>query len=619
MGYAFIVDKSGTFIARPGIEAGEEKWDEIFTLDKLLNTNNTELNTVADKIYSGNPGIELSKLTTRTIYLNIASVIDNNVPDFSWNKFLNDDSLQYYEVKIDNNNWLNNGKYTIFMANYVLPDGYHTISVRAVDNAGKITDQANLSFCIKTQSLNQTTPVISNIKISAISQESVTINWLTNNETTSQVSYSKDTSYRNSTSVDTNPVTNHSVSIKGLEAGVTYHYRVKSIDSQGNESISGDNTFQVKYEQKYMAYAPIQATGLSIVIVSPVSEILASAHITAAYIASEQGKLQRIFAGVIAGILIIVVLFTFWLARRLTKPILKIKEETSLIGAGNLDHRINIKTGDEIEDLANSFNKMATDLKAYTAELQRTTAEKERMAKELEIAKGIQQNFLPEFAPIIEGLELAGFNLPAWEVGGDFYDFIPVDTGKWGLVIADVSGKGVPAALFMALSRTLIRAYSIGSPKVSEAILRANEMISEDDRSGMFVTLFYGVLDVEKRTITYVNAGHNSPIMLDTINGGVILLAAKGIAVGVMTGITLEEKTVILKKGDVIALYTDGATEAINRKGEQFGTERLTQLVTEYSGLPAAELIDRIQKKVTEFSEGQPQFDDVTLMILKVN
>jgi sigma-B regulation protein RsbU (phosphoserine phosphatase) len=255
--------------------------------------------------------------------------------------------------------------------------------------------------------------------------------------------------------------------------------------------------------------------------------------------------------------------------------------------------------------------RTATERDKYRRELERRTYE-------MEIAGGIQQSFLPESPPRIEGVELAALNLPAKEVGGDFYDFIPVSQDKWGLVIADVSGKGVPAALFMALSRTLVRANAIGNATASQAIRRANDLIVEDDRVNMFVTLFYSVLDPTGKTLTYVNAGHNPPLMLRREGRDIALLEAKGIALGVMSNIGLEEREISLQKGDMVVLYTDGVTEAINNKEEQFGQARLISIAEKNCNLPASELVKRIQQEVTEFSQGQPQFDDLTLMILKV-
>jgi sigma-B regulation protein RsbU (phosphoserine phosphatase) len=255
--------------------------------------------------------------------------------------------------------------------------------------------------------------------------------------------------------------------------------------------------------------------------------------------------------------------------------------------------------------------KTATERDRYRREL-------ERRAYEMEIAGGIQQSFLPESPPQIEGVELAALNSPAREVGGDFYDFIPVSQDKWGLVIADVSGKGVPAALFMALSRTLVRANAVGNPTASQAIRRANDLIVEDDRANMFVTLFYTVLDPTSKTLTYVNAGHNPPLMLRREGRDIVLLEAKGIALGVMPNIELEEREISLRKGDLVVLYTDGVTEAMNSGEEQFGQRRLVQLVEEGRNLPAQELITRIQQGVAAFSTGQPQSDDITIMVLRV-
>ena len=317
-------------------------------------------------------------------------------------------------------------------------------------------------------------------------------------------------------------------------------------------------------------------------------------------------------------VLLAVSWMVFMLSRMITNPIRALAKGSQVIGRGDLDYKVEIHTRDELEGLANSFNQMSTDLKKYTAELRRTTAEKERVEKELEIARGIQQSFLPEAPPAIEGVDLAALNLPAKEVGGDFYDFIPVGSQKWGLVIADVSGKGVPAALFMALSRTLVRANVSDSVTVSEAIHKTNSLIAENDRSNMFVTLFYGVLDPVKMTLTYVSAGHNPPFMLRKGGNDIIMLKARGVALGVVPDIGLEEKEIKLDTGDIVVLYTDGVTEAINGREEQFGQDRVITITEKSRNWTAAEIIQQIKDRVLEFSQGQPQFDDITLMVLKI-
>lgn len=387
--------------------------------------------------------------------------------------------------------------------------------------------------------------------------------------------------------------------------------------------------------QKYAFIAPINASisgvdkGLTLWSTTYISEFSAPAENTRKMIdssASDTGRninsrinsMQTTFIIVFIAVILGVFGLSFWLARTITRPVLALTKGARIIGEGNLDYAVNIKTGDEIEDLANSFNKMTTDLKGQMEIIRLTTAEKERVQKELEIAKGIQQTFLPESAPVIEGFDLAGLNTPALEVGGDFYDYIPVDLNKWGLVIADVSGKGVPAALFMALSRTLIRANTTGNPTPAETIRRTNDMISEDDRANMFVTLFYGVLDPVRKTLTYVNAGHNPPMVQGKSPVEITMLAAKGVALGVMTDIEFEEKELVLHSGDILILYTDGVTEAINRKNEMFGYERISQVVEENYYLSAQEIIKLIEREVFTFSEGQPQFDDITLLLVKV-
>jgi len=241
----------------------------------------------------------------------------------------------------------------------------------------------------------------------------------------------------------------------------------------------------------------------------------------------------------------------------------------------------------------------------------------ERRAYEMEVAQTIQKSFLPEFAPDVGGFELAALNLPAMEVGGDFYDFIPVSKDKWGLVIADVSGKGVPAALFMTVSRTLVRANALGHYTAAEVIQRANDLISEDDRANMFVTLFYAILDMEKNTLRYVNAGHNPPLLLEGDEGEIVMLEAKGIALGVMPDIRLEEKEISLEDGAVIVFYTDGVTEAVNGEEEQFGQKRLVKVMENNRHRSAQEIIDAIRQAIGDFAGDQPQFDDITLIVLK--
>jgi phosphoserine phosphatase RsbU/P len=381
---------------------------------------------------------------------------------------------------------------------------------------------------------------------------------------------------------------------------------------------------------RFIAYAPVTSVNWSVGVVMPVDDVIAPARLSketiqadtraaAEHMASQQQAMKTIFTGIFVVLIVVVIVLTWIFSRFLTEPLQKLEKGAEEVGRGNLDYVVDVKTHDEFGSLARSFNTMAADLRDYISTLKRTTAEKERMLKELEIAKGIQQSFLPESAPDIPGFDLDGFNLPALEVGGDFYDFIPLGTDHYGLVIADVSGKGVPAALFMALSRTLIRAsaHSIDDPVSS--LREANGHLVEDSKTSMFVTLFYAVLDSRAKTLTYVNAGHNPPIHVGGAGAHQVkLLSAHGIALGVVDEIDLESVKVPLNAGDLVVLYTDGVTEATNGNLEEYGIDRFTDCVLKNLGGTSREIRDAVVKDVIAFAGTQPQHDDITIMVLKV-
>ena len=317
-------------------------------------------------------------------------------------------------------------------------------------------------------------------------------------------------------------------------------------------------------------------------------------------------------AGLIAGALL-----ASFLAKRISGPIHELAEATRRIGSGEFGHRVRIASSDEVGMLGGAFNKMADSLEANTERLAQAIAEKEALRREMDIAADIQRSLLPESCPRIEGFELAARSLPARDVGGDFYDFIPLPNDRWGLVIADVSGKGVPAALLMALSRSLIRSYSQDKPSILQALHVANSFVLEDTRSEMFVTCFYAVIDPNNRTLTYVNAGHNPP-MINRPDEHVVMLPASGTPLGILDEPGFSEETCTLESGDVVAMYTDGITEAQNAHGEEFGVTRLQEVLKNSGQLPAEEIARRLVTAVQTFASGQPQFDDMTTVLLRV-
>ena len=251
------------------------------------------------------------------------------------------------------------------------------------------------------------------------------------------------------------------------------------------------------------------------------------------------------------------------------------------------------------------------------ARLYQEVAEKERMKKELEIAHRLQASLLPENAPQAKGYQVGAMSVPAMEVGGDFYDFIDVSEGKIGFVIGDVAGKGLPAALFMALSRSFLRAEAIGRLKPQVVMERTNRLISQDAREGMFVTAFYAILDIAGKSLRFSNAGHNPPLFLHSSTGKCEELRIEGIALGAFPEAKFQEKEIVLRKGDVVVFYTDGIVEAIDSNNEQFGMERLIKIFVDTPDLEAAQFVELIRKEVEQFTKGQPQFDDFTLIVLK--
>jgi serine phosphatase RsbU (regulator of sigma subunit) len=311
------------------------------------------------------------------------------------------------------------------------------------------------------------------------------------------------------------------------------------------------------------------------------------------------------------------ILLGFFISGGVTRQVRELMKGVQHFGKGDLDCKVVVKGADELAQLACVFNSMSEDLKLHIEELKRTTAEKERLVREIEIAQEIQRSFLPDSYPKMAGIDIAAMTLPARMVGGDFYDFIPIDKNTWGLAIADVSGKGIPSALFMALSRALMRASATVTTSPDKAINHANNLICQDSKANMFVTLFYAVLDAETKTFKYANAGHNPPLLVSAASNDIVLLKAQTMPLGITQDIEATTEELTLKPGDLVILYTDGVTEAINDKREQFDVDRLGEIVKDNRHLSADQLMHRIEDDLKKFVGKQPQFDDITIMIIK--
>jgi len=237
--------------------------------------------------------------------------------------------------------------------------------------------------------------------------------------------------------------------------------------------------------------------------------------------------------------------------------------------------------------------------------------------QELETARAIQKSFLPQTVPQHAGWDIGAFWRPMREVAGDFYDFYTLPDGRLAVVIADVSGKGVPAALFMALSVTVLRFAMSLNFAPSELMNHANQAIIANQQSRMFTTAFVGYLDLDSGVLQFASAGHNPPLLYRAATGQCEHLEASGVAVGVFKEAAYAEETVTLAEGDVLVLYTDGTTEMINAEEEEFGEERLEEFVVQQASRPAEELAALIAKATATFAQAQGAFDDETLVVVK--
>ena len=252
------------------------------------------------------------------------------------------------------------------------------------------------------------------------------------------------------------------------------------------------------------------------------------------------------------------------------------------------------------------------------ARLQQEAVEKQLLEQELHLAYQIQKGFWPQEIPRYEGIGLAGINVPATHVGGDYYDFIPMDEERCVLVIGDISGKGVPAALLMATLRAALRTQIENNHPVAETIFLVNNTLVKDTPEEKFVTLFYGALDVPKCEFTFVNAGHNPQILYDQNTDEMKLLESGGPIIGFLEGLPFETTCEKLRPGQILVLYTDGITEAQNPDREMFGEARLQAFIRRHADEDAQRLMERLYQSVVDFTEGAPQYDDMTLIVMKM-
>jgi len=274
----------------------------------------------------------------------------------------------------------------------------------------------------------------------------------------------------------------------------------------------------------------------------------------------------------------------------------------------------------DLDDLSVTIEKAIEQIR-YIKTMQKEHTQLESIKGDLAVAREIQQAILPRiFPPFPENahqLDIAASMNAAKDVGGDFYDFFRIDDERIGFVIADVSGKGVPAAIFMAVSRTLIRATGIRGVSAAECMTYSNELLAKESVNCMFVTVFYGIYNIKTGEVTYTNAGHNPPYLLKA-NGSLKSLGnSKNIAAGVMEDIPFTEETLQLEPGDTLLMYTDGVTEATDTEEKEYGEARLEALLKQSTQADCQQIIDNVKADVKAFVGEAEQSDDITLLALK--
>lgn len=390
----------------------------------------------------------------------------------------------------------------------------------------------------------------------------------------------------------------------------------------------------------YLAYAPMKNTDWYFVTAMEVDTVIAPAketheniiNIATEYMNNLSEKTKMTVIGMIISISILLFFITYigWsLADYLTKPIRQLSKGVQQIAMGNFNGKLNIHTGDEIESLAISFNAMTTELQTYIKNLEQITAEKERIATELNVATNIQKNMLPCIFPPYpdrKDFDIYAVMYPAKEVGGDFYDFYLLDENHLVITIADVSDKGIPAAMFMVITKTILKnfAMSMTSPDDFSAVVQcANRQLCENNEEMMFVTVFMGMLDLKTGKFIYVNAGHTPPMIRHKHKDDSTfeyLPVEKNCVLGINEEAQFKQQEVYLKQGDELFLYTDGVTEAINKEKKLYSIERLYSNLNKINQKSSCQDILRdVKLSIDEFAQGMYQSDDITMLAIKLN
>ena len=340
-----------------------------------------------------------------------------------------------------------------------------------------------------------------------------------------------------------------------------------------------------------------------------------------------QANMREFLVVVLITILLVIsmaiVLCYNFVKKKIVTPINKIRNVSKGM-VENLEHEesidVTIDTRDEIEELFESFKQMYSDVRDYIKKLGAVTAEKERIGAELDVAKHIQASMLPCIFPAFperKEIDIYATMEPAKEVGGDFYDFFMVDDTHLAIVMADVSGKGVPAALFMVIGKTLIKDHTTPGSDLGKVFTEVNQLLCESNSEELFITAFEGVLDLVTGEFVYVNAGHELPFICKAGGDFEPYKIRAAFVLAGMDGMKYRAGSMMLEPGDKIFQYTDGVTEATNLNNELFGMDRLGASLNKVKNEAPTEILSGVKKDLEEFVGEAPQFDDITMLCLE--
>ncbi|WP_028585028.1 SpoIIE family protein phosphatase [Desulfogranum mediterraneum] len=363
----------------------------------------------------------------------------------------------------------------------------------------------------------------------------------------------------------------------------------------------------IKMEDEWVYYGSLEGTGWTLAIIIPHNELLGSLH---------QMTLISMILAMAGAILLIITMFL--VSRRISSPLKEVAAVADEISQGNFERRVTVpESRDEVYQLSIAVNRMQTAIKNYIEDLKLATAKEERIASELAIARSIQMNMLPRPYPKDHSIVIETLLEPAKAVGGDFYDFFQLDEDRLCFIIADVSGKGVPAALFMAVAISTIRAFSSTLSTPSQIVEKLNNTISANNDASMFISLVVGILEISSGQLQYLNAGHPPPFVITSEGRVVPLACAVDPVVGVFEGTVYHNHDLPLQDGEQLFLYTDGVNESFSSEDEPFGEQRLLHLLKQCAEKSPKMTIDHVREGVKAFCGECEQSDDITMLVVR--